>query len=60
VQEYYYTYFTLVDMYQETKAILGTSFNEIEYHKVLLDTGPAPFAILKQQLSQYISSKLTS
>ena len=60
VQEYYYSYFTILDMYLDAVAKLGNKFNELEFHKVILDTGPAPFAIVQEQMNKYIAFKLAS
>lgn len=35
---------------------LGEKFDEIEYHKVVLDAGPCQFNLLKTKVDQYINS----
>lgn len=44
------------DLYDETKVELGTQFNEIEFHRVLLETGPSSFSILEQQVKQFVDT----
>jgi uncharacterized protein (DUF885 family) len=59
VQEYYFSYFTILDYKQEVAEALGNDlFSVLEFHKVLLDTGPAPFHIIKAELDRYVEAKL--
>ena len=57
----YLTYFLngmkYQDLYDDAKKQLGDKFNTVEFHKVILDTGPAPYVITKQQVDKYIDSQ---
>lgn len=55
--QYYLTSFQFKDLQEKTEKELGTSYNPIEFHEVILKTGPASFHILEQQVDKYIDSK---
>lgn len=44
------------DLYDETEKELGSQFDPIAFHEVLLKTGPTSFAILQQQMDAYVNS----
>ena len=51
--------FGLIEYYnQRDKAeqAFGADFNEVEYHKVILDEGPRPLHILSRDIDNYITS----
>ena len=54
-QMYYFTYFKINDMYERTKNALGTAFNEVEFHKLLLDCGPVPLRYIETVVDEYIA-----
>lgn len=59
VQKYYYTYFTILDYKKAVSDELGPDlFSPIEFHTVLLDTGPAPFFVIKAELDAYVLRKI--
>ncbi|MBQ8166468.1 MAG: DUF885 family protein, partial [Lachnospiraceae bacterium] len=39
---------------------LGDKFDEVEFHKAILDAGPCQFSILKKELEEYINEKNNS
>lgn len=41
---------------QETEEAMGDSFDEMAYHKAILDIGPAPFSFVRQAVEAYVSS----
>jgi uncharacterized protein (DUF885 family) len=56
-QQYFFTYLKFVDMYEKAQKKLGTSFNEKEYHKLILDLGPIPLKFVEQEVDKYLASK---
>lgn len=55
--QYYLTGFTFKDLQEKTKNALGTSYDPVEFHEVILKTGPAPFSILEKEVDAYIEQK---
>ena len=55
-QIYYFTYFKITDMYDRTKSALSSNFNELEFHKQLLDCGPIPLKYVEKVIDQYIEN----
>ena len=55
-QMYYFTYFKINDMYEKAKTSLKDNFNEIEFHKLLLDCGPVPLRYVEIVVDEYISN----
>ena len=51
---YYLMGFLLQDLYDEAQEALGSDFSSVDFHEVILSTGPAPYDILKQQVEAYI------
>ena len=47
-------YFEMQDMRDYAEYQLGSKFNVVEYHKVVLETGPCPFSMLKKRVDKYI------
>ncbi len=43
------------DLYDETAQKLGSQFDPVAFHEVLLQTGPTSYAILQQQMDAYVS-----
>ncbi len=54
-QIYFFTYFKIQDMYTRTKNSLGNNFNEVEFHKLILDCGPIPLRYVESIVNQYIN-----
>ncbi len=50
--KYYLGYLKIADMRQEAEEKLGENFSEMEFHKFLLDMGPAPFSIIKKYFEE--------
>lgn len=51
--QYYLTGFYFQDLYDYYKSLLQSDFNPIEFHKVILDSGPTSFAIIEENLNNY-------
>ena len=45
------------DLKEKTEKALGDKFDLVEFHKVILDTGRAPFEYLEKIMDDYIASK---
>jgi len=45
------------DLKEKTEKALGNKFDLVEFHKVILDTGRAPFEYLEKVMDDYIASK---
>ena len=45
------------DLYDQASQELGEDFSPVEFHKVILETGPASFDILQKQADAYIEEK---
>ena len=43
-------------MYDRTKSALSSNFNELEFHKQLLDCGPIPLKYVEKVIDQYIEN----
>ncbi|MCL2634056.1 MAG: DUF885 domain-containing protein [Oscillospiraceae bacterium] len=54
--KYYIGYVEIIELRDYTMDALGEDFSYIEFHRCVLDTGPVPFFILKQELDKYIST----
>lgn len=53
-QTYFFTYFKIKDLQLKVKEIAGSEFNYQEFHKYILDCGPAPLRFVEEYvLSQY-------
>lgn len=46
----------MISMMEDTQKTLGNKFDLQAYNKVILDTGEAPFPVLKQQIQKYIDA----
>ena len=47
-------YFEHMELREYAETQLGDAFSPVDYHTALLSTGPAPFAVLKKQVEQYV------
>ena len=50
--KYYLGCLEIVSLKEAARTILGDSYSDLAFHTFLLDAGPAPFAILSDQLQQ--------
>lgn len=51
--KYYVGYIEFLELLDHTKSDLGKNFNLQDFHRAVLDIGPAPFAILEEYLEEY-------
>lgn len=51
--QYYFSYYQLKDLKTMFKEQLGMDYSDMLFHTVILETGPAPFHILQEQLENY-------
>ncbi|QIK85704.1 DUF885 domain-containing protein [Erysipelothrix sp. HDW6B] len=54
---YYLSNLYIRDLKKTTKDALGSQYSEVEFHKVLLDSGAASMDIMEQQMQAYIKTK---
>ena len=47
-QQYFFTYLKICDMYDTVNNKLGSNFNAKEFHKYILDCGPAPLRFVEE------------
>lgn len=50
--KYYLGYVKFYELKKETAAKLGDDFSQTDFHRVILDTGPAPFDIIEKELNK--------
>lgn len=55
--EYYVGYLEFSDMREKAEEALGEAFDLMEFHRFLLDTGPAPFSVLRKELERWIQEQ---
>lgn len=55
--EYYVGYLEFSDMREKAEEALGEAFDLVEFHHFLLDTGPAPFSVLRKGLERWIQEQ---
>ena len=55
-EPYYVGYHEIAALKEEARAQLGESFDDREFNRALLDSGPAPFSVVERQIQEYISS----
>lgn len=48
--KYYIGYLEFLELKKAAVAAWGSRFSEMRFHKAILDTGPAPFALVKREL----------
>ena len=51
--KYYVGYLEFLELRDHAKEILGSDFSLREFHRAILDIGPAPFPILEEYLERY-------
>lgn len=55
---YFVGYLEIEELKAFSEEELGEAFDIEEFHRVILETGPAPFAIVREQVSEGINSKI--
>lgn len=55
--QYYVSYLEFWNLRCKAKHELGKQFSSKEFHKAVLDCGPAPFSVVEQQVDAYITQK---
>ena len=48
--KYYYGYLNILDIRTDMEAMKGTDFSPKEFHRELLELGPLPFSLLREEL----------
>lgn len=51
--KYYVGYLEFLELKEKAQETYGNAYNDIAFHKAILDIGPAPFEILKKYLDRY-------
>lgn len=54
--QYFIGYLEFVELHDYAATRMGNDFNESDYHRVILETGPCDFDTLRQQIDEYIDS----
>lgn len=57
--KYYVGYLEFLNLRDYAKEILGSDYSTVEFHRTLLDIGPAPFDIIEEYFETYYSSPQT-
>ncbi len=57
--KYYVGYLGFLDLQAYAKELLGSDYSMTEFHRTILDIGPAPFSILEKYFEKYYSSPQT-
>ncbi|MDO5417067.1 MAG: DUF885 domain-containing protein [Lachnospiraceae bacterium] len=52
--EYYVGYLEFSDMREKAEKTLKEDFSAKEFHRFLLDVGPAPFSVIRKELSKWL------
>lgn len=52
--EYYVGYLEILNMKQEAMNALDSRFSELEFHRFLLDIGPAPFGVIRTYFNEWL------
>lgn len=50
--KYYFGYLEFLELKKEAIALWGDSFSQKRFHKFVLDIGPAPFDLIREELSE--------
>ena len=53
-QSYVLGYYEMKGLREKAEKELGSKFNPVEFHRVILETGPVQFDILEKQVDKYI------
>lgn len=54
--QYFVGYLEFVELRDYAKEALGSEFDDIAYHQIILETGPCDFVTLRNQMDKYIDS----
>ena len=57
---YYIGYLEFTDMKETAESELGDKFNTKDFHKFILDIGPAQFEIIKDRFDTWLSRQKTT
>lgn len=57
--KYYVGYIEFLELRDYAKNTLGNTYSTVDFHRTILDIGPAPFSILTDYLEEYYSSPQT-
>ena len=49
-------YYEMLSQRERAEDALGSKFDPVEFHKVILDAGPCPYTLLSKRVDEYISS----
>ena len=52
--EYYVGYLEILNMRQQAEETLGDRFEAKEFHRFLLDIGPAPFTVIRPRFQAWL------
>lgn len=58
--KYYLGYIEICSLKEKAQAQLGADFNLKEFHRFLLDCGPAPFCLLEKKTEEWLHSSVSS
>ena len=53
--KYYVGYIEFLELKEYAKDLFGTDYSDVQFHKAILDIGPASFSILEKYLPKYYS-----
>ena len=56
--EYYVGYLEIASMRREAEDALEDAFRPVEFHRFLLDTGPAPFTVIRPRFKEWLEKQL--
>ncbi|MBS5538068.1 MAG: DUF885 family protein, partial [Lachnospiraceae bacterium] len=54
---YYTGYLEIVRMRAEAEEVLGSAFQAKEFHRFLLDMGPAPFGVIREYFEEWLEAE---
>ena len=52
--EYYVGYLEIINMKEEAMKTLGDHFQNMDFHRFLLDMGPAPFSVIQPYFKEWL------
>lgn len=54
--KYYVGYIEFLELKDYAKELFGSNYSDLEYHRTVLDIGPAPFHIIEEYLDEFYNS----
>lgn len=57
--KYYVGYLEITEMKQEAMETLGETFEAKEFHRFLLDLGPAPFSMIRERFQSWMKEAVS-